>query len=231
MRTLCQISTTRNLSLHYHSDAKRNRPICKLHDTGRRSIVFTFLASTIAVYPGRSHAADDLETFYGKATPPTSYGGYGGTAEEAPKYSFMYPANWKFQPVNKVQKGTQGIDARVVNPRNRNMAAFAIVLSRAGEDDKSYKVTDVEGTFQGFAGADYDIQDALMSATSTKKSERTVENAQYYDYEVDSPVAHYLATVTIKEGKVFAFFVKSPSKEFSENENTLRSVLTSFKTI
>lgn len=228
MRTLSQISTTQIPPLQ--NGNRQTPPICKLHQTGRRSAVFTLISSSLLLTQDRSLAAE-LDTFYGKATPPTSYGGYGGTAEEAPKYSFKYPTDWKFQPVNKVQKGTQGIDARVVNPRNRNMSAFAIVLSRAGEDDKSYKVTDVEGTFQGFAGADYDIQDALMSATSTTKSERTVDDAQYYDYEVDSPTAHYLATVTIKNGKVFAFFVKSPSKDFPENENVLRSVLTSFKTI
>jgi len=33
-----------------------------------------------------------------------------------------------------------------------------ITFSRAGEDNKSFKVTDIEQTFAGFAGADYDLQ-------------------------------------------------------------------------
>ena len=33
-----------------------------------------------------------------------------------------------------------------------------ITFSRAGEDNKSFKVTDIENTFAGFAGADYDLQ-------------------------------------------------------------------------
>jgi hypothetical protein len=56
-----------------------------------------------------------MAIFYGLATPPTSYGGYGGNAKEAAKYTFEYPAAWKKQAPNKVEKGTQGIDSRVFN--------------------------------------------------------------------------------------------------------------------
>lgn len=196
----------------------------------RRRALLGGVATAVVVRPwARSIAA--LETYYGKATPPTSYGGYGGNADETPKYRFDYPENWTFQSVNKVQKGTQGIDARVSNPRNRNMAAFVIVLGRAGEDDKSYKVTDVEGTFQGFAGADYDIQDAVMSATKTSKMEREIDGQQYFDYQVDSPIAHYMATITVKNGKVFAFFVKSPDRDYEENAPMLKNILQSFRTL
>lgn len=38
------------------------------------------------------------------------------------------------------------------------MQVFVIALGRAGEDQKSFKINDVESTFQGFAGADYRIQ-------------------------------------------------------------------------
>jgi hypothetical protein len=36
--------------------------------------------------------------------------------------------------------------------------AFVITLTRAGEDDKSFKLTDIDSTFASFAGADYDLQ-------------------------------------------------------------------------
>lgn len=38
----------------------------------------------------------------GMATPPTSYGGYGGNANEKPKYTFEYPAGWKTEVPSKV---------------------------------------------------------------------------------------------------------------------------------
>ena len=197
----------------------------------RRALVWSAVASGILLRHRFPALAAQLETYYGKATPPTSYGGYGGNADESPKYRFDYPANWTFQSVNKVQKGTQGIDARVYNPRNRAMNAFVIVLGRAGEDDKSYLITDVEGTFQGFAGADYDIQDAVMSATNTTKNKRDVNGQEYFDYQVDSPVAHYMATITVKSGKVYAFFVKSPDRDYEENAPMFKEILQSFRTL
>jgi hypothetical protein len=95
--------------------------------------------------------------FYGTASPPTSYGGYGGNAEEDAKYKFEYPAGWKTQAPNKVEKGTQGIDCRVFNPRNKSQGITVVTFGRAGEDNKSFKVTDIDTTIQGFAGADYDL--------------------------------------------------------------------------
>ena len=41
----------------------------------------------------------------------------------------------------------------------------------------------------------------------------------------------YLASVTLKGGKVFALFVKSPTKTFTADETKLRSVISSFKTV
>ena len=38
------------------------------------------------------------------------------------------------------------------------MKVFVISLGRAGEDAKSFVITDTESTFAGFAGADYNIQ-------------------------------------------------------------------------
>lgn len=41
---------------------------------------------------------------------------------------------------------------------NTDQRAFVITLTRAGEDDKSFKLTDIDSTFAGFQGADYDLQ-------------------------------------------------------------------------
>ncbi len=65
--------------------------------------------------------------------------------------------------INKVEKGTQGIDGRVYNPRNKQEQVFVITLSRLGED-ANFALRDIDSTFAGFAGADYDLQVCLVSA-------------------------------------------------------------------
>jgi hypothetical protein len=66
-------------------------------------------------------------------------------------------------------------------------------LGRAGEDGKSFRVTDLDSTVSGFAGADYDLQDALSNATEITKGERDIDGRTFYDYEVDSPVGGWVA--------------------------------------
>ena len=41
----------------------------------------------------------------------------------------------------------------------------------------------------GFAGADYNLQDALTSATDIVKTKRTVDGVDFFDYDIDSPVS------------------------------------------
>ena len=47
---------------------------------------------------------------------------------------------------------------QVYNPRNKLQQVFVIVLGRAGEDNRTFRLVDVESTLAGFAGADYDMQ-------------------------------------------------------------------------
>lgn len=49
------------------------------------------------------HSAGEYAKLLGMATPPTSYGGYGGNANEKPKYTFEYPAGWKPEVPSKVR--------------------------------------------------------------------------------------------------------------------------------
>ena len=44
------------------------------------------------------------------------------------------------------------------NPANKAQQVFVIVLGRAGEDNRTFRLVDVESTLAGFAGADYDMQ-------------------------------------------------------------------------
>ena len=44
------------------------------------------------------------------------------------------------------------------NPKNKLQQVFVITLGRAGEDNRSFRLTDIDSTLSGFAGADYIMQ-------------------------------------------------------------------------
>ncbi len=46
---------------------------------------------------------------------------------------------------------------QVYNPRNKQQQVFVITLGRAGEDNRSFRLTNIDSTLSGFAGADYDM--------------------------------------------------------------------------
>ncbi|KAL4531054.1 hypothetical protein Ndes2526B_g04787 [Nannochloris sp. 'desiccata'] len=170
-------------------------------DFDRRATLFSLAAAAATTQLQLPAQAQDFTIFYGTASPPTSYGGYGGNAEEDAKYKFEYPTGWKTQ------------------------------APKQGEDNKSFKVTDIDTTIAGFAGADYDLQDALSSATDTIRGTRELDGETYFDIQVDSPDVQYLCSVTVKMGKVFALFVKCPTKSFKQDEEAFRHVVETFRTI
>ena len=47
---------------------------------------------------------------------------------------------------------------QVYNPKNKLQQVFVITLGRAGEDNRSFRLTDIDSTLSGFAGADYIMQ-------------------------------------------------------------------------
>ena len=120
---------------------------------------------------------------------------------------------------------------RAAQPRKKREEVFVITFGRAGEDNKSFKLTDIESTFAGFAGADYDMQDALGAATEQVLGQREVGGQTYYDVQIDSPEVQYLSTITVNNGKVYAMFVKSPTRSFADDEALLRGIITSFHTV
>ncbi len=50
-------------------------------------------------------------------------GGYGGTDTNY-RYSFELPDGWKTDTVSKVEKATNGTDARYVDPGNKSSKAY-----------------------------------------------------------------------------------------------------------
>jgi len=198
-------------------------------DISRRSLLVGALVATPLLSQGPSKADDEYSTFLGFATPPTSYGGYGGNANETPKYTFEYPTGWKSEVPSKVEKGTQGVDGRVVNPKSKDQRAFVATLGREGEDNKSFRLTDTDSTFAGFAGADYNLQDALSMASNIDKKEVEADGITFYQYDIDSPDFRYLSSIAVKNGKVFALFVRSPARAFGRQEAALRHIVDTFR--
>ena len=103
-----------------------------------------------------------------------------------------------------------------------------ITLGRAGEDNKNFRLSDLESTFQSFVGADYDLQDAVASADEIKSASREKDGQQFYDYVVEGSEAVYMASITVSLGKVYALFVCSPARAFKAAEPTMRKMLDSF---
>ncbi|PSC75046.1 random slug 5-like [Micractinium conductrix] len=200
----------------------------------RRQAMLGLAAAFVAANAAPSAQAEgDVEIFYGLATPPTSYGGYGGVSnsrKDDAKYIFEHPAGWKSETINKRDKGTQGVDCRIYNPKQKLQQVFVIVLGRAGEDNRSFRLTNVDSTLSGFAGADYDMLDALNDVVLRVDEQREVDGQLYYDVEFASPDVHYLSSITVNEGKVYAMFVKSPAKMFEADEAALRAIRASYRT-
>lgn len=72
-------------------------------------------------------------------------------------------------------------------------------------------------------------QDALSNASSITKSEREVEGIQFLDFDIDSPEFRYLSSIAVKQGKVFALFVRCPTKNFKAAEPQLRHIIETFR--
>ncbi|GBF93346.1 hypothetical protein Rsub_06384 [Raphidocelis subcapitata] len=239
---LCAASGTRNVgrvrcTVRASASSQQQAP-----GASRREILAAGTAAALipTLLAQRPALADgEYAKFLGYATPPTSYGGYGGNANEQPKYSFEYPVDWKAEVPSKVEKGTQGVDGRVVYPKGKDTRAFVITLGRAGEDNASFRLTDLDSTFAGFAGADYALQDSLSGATNIERSQREsngIRGGGGGAANTHTPNAcprpqefRYLSSIAVKDGKVFALFVRSPARAFGRNEPALRHIVETFE--
>jgi len=145
-------------------------------------------------------------------------------------YTFEFPSEWKIDAINKVEKGTKGIDGRVYNTKvsKKGESAFTIVLGRAGEDDASFKIKDARKTFTGFYGADPGLLETLESDVEIVQKTREAGGYTYNEYEIMGDTISYLVTITVFEGKLFALFVRAPSDKFKKDEAVLRKIQKSY---
>ncbi|KAI5080899.1 hypothetical protein GOP47_0004082 [Adiantum capillus-veneris] len=75
-------------------------------------------------------------------------------------------------------------------------------------------------------------KDIIASAESIESFDRKDPSGQlYYDFEIDSPVAHSLISVTCAKNKLYAHFVNAPSNDWSKDAPMLRHIHQSFTTV
>ncbi|MQL91240.1 hypothetical protein Taro_023850 [Colocasia esculenta] len=166
--------------------------------------------------------------YYGTAASAASYGGYGGNAskKDTAEYTYEVPNGWKERLVSKVEKGTNGTDSEFYNPRKRAEREYLTFL--AGFPS----LAPVDVVLNNLALSDVDLQDLIASADAVRSEERRTDTGQlYYVYEIEGAGGHSLISVTCARNKLYAHFVNAPKPEWDRDEEVLRHVHGSFKTV
>ncbi|KQJ98897.1 thylakoid lumenal 19 kDa protein, chloroplastic [Brachypodium distachyon] len=190
------------------------------------------LLSPLTPPPSHAAAADpdpsSFKVYYGTAASAANYGGYGGNAskKDAAEYVYDVPGTWKERLVSKVEKGTNGTDSEFYNPRKRSEREYLTFLSgfRA--------LAPIGAVLDNLALSDVGLQDQISTADEVRSTEERKEDGQvYYEYEVAGAGAHSLISVTCARNKLYAHFVTAPNPEWGRDEEVLRRLHQSFKTV
>nr|GMC92635.1 thylakoid lumenal 19 kDa protein, chloroplastic [Ipomoea batatas]GMD57145.1 thylakoid lumenal 19 kDa protein, chloroplastic [Ipomoea batatas]GMD69832.1 thylakoid lumenal 19 kDa protein, chloroplastic [Ipomoea batatas]GMD99904.1 thylakoid lumenal 19 kDa protein, chloroplastic [Ipomoea batatas] len=194
------------------------------------AITATALATAIlTAAPPTLAESPAFSVYYGTAASAANYGGYGGNSDKKATAEYIYdvPDGWKERLVSKVEKGTNGTDSEFYNPKKKKEKEYLTFL--AGFRQLAPK----EVVLNNLALSDVDLQDLIASADGGVKSEeRKDENGQvYYEYEIDGAAAHSLISVTCAKNKLYAHFVNAPLPEWNRDQDTLRHIHQSFKTV
>ncbi|XP_047341573.1 thylakoid lumenal 19 kDa protein, chloroplastic [Impatiens glandulifera] len=198
--------------------------------TVAKSLVAGVAAAVILTAPAAPSLAETTayQIYYGTAASAANYGGYGGNASKKDTAEYVYdvPDGWKERLVSKVEKGTNGTDSEFYNPKKRQEKEYLTYL--AGFRQLAPK----DAVLNNLALSDVYLQDLIASADSVTSEEKKNDNGQvYYVYEINGVGAHSLITVTCANNKLYAHFVNSPAPEWNRDEETLRHLHQSFKTI
>eukprot|EP00850_Spirogloea_muscicola_P016903 SM000141S00847 [mRNA] locus=s141:48956:50459:- [translate_table: standard] len=172
-------------------------------------------------------AVEGYETYYGTAASASSYGGYGGNASKRDSAEYVYdvPAGWKERNISKVEKGTNGTDSEFFNPSKKREKTYLTYLAGFR------KLPPQENVLNNLALSDVNLQDQIGEAENINSTQRTADNGQvYYDFEIDSPVAHNLIAVTCTNNKLYAHFVMAPNVEWGKDKAMLQHIHESFQT-
>eukprot|EP01018_Ginkgo_biloba_P035182 Gb_20026 [translate_table: standard] len=177
---------------------------------------------------GLAEEGPKFDKYYGTAASAANYGGYGGNSSKKDSAEYIYdvPQGWKERLISKVEKGTNGTDSEFYNPKRKGEKEYLTFLSGFGT------LAPMDTVLNNLALSDVNLQDMIASADNIKSSERTGANGQlYYDFEIDSPVAHSLITVTCAKNKLYAHFVNAPVQDWTKDETMLKHIHDSFATV
>ncbi|CAA0833383.1 Mog1/PsbP/DUF1795-like photosystem II reaction center PsbP family protein [Striga hermonthica] len=187
------------------------------------------LATTILTAPPPpSLAADAYKLYYGTAASAANYGGYGGNSDKkaSAEYTYDVPEGWKEKLVSKIQKGTNGTDSEFYNPKKKSEKEYLTFL------EGFPRLAPKEVILNNLALSDVDLQDLIASADQVESEEMKDDKGQlYYVYEINGAVAHSLISVTCAKNKLYAHFVNAPTPEWNRDEEMLRHIHESFKTV
>ncbi|XP_076915088.1 thylakoid lumenal 19 kDa protein, chloroplastic-like [Bidens hawaiensis] len=173
-------------------------------------------------------AAESYATYYGTAASAANYGGYGGNSDKKASAEYIYdiPEGWKERLVSKVEKGTNGTDSEFYNPKKRTEKEYLTFLGGLRQ------LAPKEVVLNNLALSDVNLQDLIAGADSVSSEETKDEKGQvYYVYEIDSASAHSLISVTCAKNKLYAHFVMAPAAEWKKDQDTLKHIHESFKTV
>ncbi|GMJ01244.1 hypothetical protein HRI_003793600 [Hibiscus trionum] len=185
-------------------------------------------SALILTSPPSSIASSTYNIYYGTAASAANYGGYGGNSDKKASAEYVYdvPEGWKERLVSKVEKGTNGTDSEFYNPKKRQEKEYLTFL--AGFRQLAPK----DVILNNLALSDVELQDLIAGADSLVSEEKKDEDGQiYYVYEIDGIGKHSLISVTCAKNKLYAHFVNAPAPEWKRDEDILRHVHESFKTV
>lgn len=186
-------------------------------------------ALLVSTPPSLAAAAPaSFQTYFGTAASASSYGGYGGNVNKRDTAEYVYdvPQGWKERLISKIEKGTNGTDSEFYNPRRKNEKVYVTFLAGFR------RLAPRDTVLSNLALSDVNLQDMIASADKIQAIDKTDPAGQlYYVFEIDSPVAHSLISVTCAKNKLYAHFVNAPSQDWAKDESLLRHVHESFSTV
>jgi hypothetical protein len=210
--------------------SKTHLPISPPNKPHLTTLAATIAATTIltATTPSLADPSQTFHIYYGTAASAANYGGYGGNSDKKASAEYVYdvPDGWKERLVSKVEKGTNGTDSEFYNPKKRTEKEYLTYL--AGFRQLAPK----DSVLNNLALSDVDLQDLISGADSVVSVEEKDGNGQlYYVYEIDGVGKHSLIKVTCANNKLYAHFVNAPTPEWNKDQETLRHLHQSFKTV
>lgn len=193
------------------------------------SAAAVILSSTFPLPPPALAADPTFNVYYGTASSAANYGGYGGNSSkrDSAEYTYEVPDGWKERLVSKVEKGTNGTDSEFYNPRKRSEKEYLTFLAGFRS------LAPLDAVLGNLALSDVELQDLIATADSVTSEERKGDDGQlYYVYEIEGGNgAHSLISVTCARNKLYAHFVNAPKPEWDRDQDTLRRIHQSFRTV